>query len=555
MTHEPPHILAERAAAAAAGGEVFAEIDPLDVLMGLADILRPGPMARETHRLLTEVMAVAVGTSEITPAGRDARFNDPAWSENPVYKRVCQSYLLWCEAMRRLVEERAGNHKLHERARFAVSILTSALAPSNVLAGNPEALKHAFDTGGRSLLRGGRNFLRDLSVNGGMPAQVDTTPFKVGKNLAATPGAVVHRADMFELIHYAPSTSEVLERSFLMVPPQINKHYFVDLAPGRSFVEWAVGQGVPFFSVVWRNPRPEHGHWSLEDYLRAILEATDIVREITKQDTLNLFGLCAGGASLGLLLSHLTAIGDERVHATMFAISQLDFSEPSAMSLMTNQRLLRRARHRAQAGDVIDKRDMAKTFAWLRPNDLVWNYVVNNWLMGRDPPAFDVLAWNNDPTALPGRLHADFVELFSRNALAEPNGDSILGTPIDLSAVRLDSYVVAGRTDHITPWKPCYSTTQLLGGESRFVLTSTGHIQTIVNPPGKPRARYHSGSAAPADAEAWLARATEQEGSWWPDWRNWIGERSGKLTPAPTKLGSRRYPPRDPAPGQYVLER
>jgi poly[(R)-3-hydroxyalkanoate] polymerase subunit PhaC len=538
-----------------AAGEMLADLDPLEVARGLADTLRPAAVAREALELLPAAARVAAGRSDVSFPDRDWRFADPAWEANPVYRRVGQAYLLWAQAITRLADRPGLDDGVRERARFAAALLTSAMAPTNVLAGNPAALKHAFDTGGVSLVRGLRNLARDVLRNGGMPAQVDERPFELGGNLAATPGAVVHREEICEVIQYAPATARVRERPLLMIPPEINKHYFVDLAPGRSFVEWAVAEGVQYFTIVWRNPREEHGHWGMDDYLGATLRATDVVREITGIDDLNLFGLCAGGVSLALLLGHLAAVNDTRARSAMLAICMLDFSRSSVMDVMTSERIVRRARARAERGGVLPKEGLAHSFAWLRPNDLVWNYVVNDWLMGKDPPAFDVLAWNNDPTALSRQLHADLVELFSRNALAQPGAAKALGTPVDLGAVTCDSYVVAGRTDHITPWRPGYASTRLLGGESEFVLTSTGHIQSIVNPPGKARARFHAGRALDPDPDAWLRDAREHEGSWWPHWREWILARSGREVPAPTTLGGDRHPPGEPAPGRYVRER
>jgi polyhydroxyalkanoate synthase len=551
---QPDKSVVERAPAAAIGGELLADMDPVQLLEGLRDVLRPELLARESVALMPELMKVWFGTSDVAPAKGDWRFADPVWSENPMYRRVAQGYLLWSDAMRRLVDEAGLDWKGCERARFALTLLTTASAPTNFLYGNPAVLKRAFETGGLSLLRGTRNFIDDLIKNGGMPSQVDTRSFRMGENLAATPGAVVYRDEICEVLQYTPSTPTVRSRPFVMFPPEINKYYFMDLAPGRSFTEYAVAQGIPYFTVVWRNPRPEHGRWGVEDYVNAQLQALEVACDVTGSDDVNVFGLCAGGLTTALMLGHMAARGDRRVNSATFAVTMLDFGQPSTLGMMANERMLAQAVERAERGEVLDRLSVARGFAWLRPNDLVWNYYVSNWLMGNDPPSFDILAWNNDGTGLPGRLNADLLGIFFHNSLAKPGAITLLGTPIDLGKVTCDSYVVAGVTDHITPWVPCYSTTQLLGGASEFVLTSTGHIQTLVNPPGKLRASYFTGPKPGDDPETWRKQATEYQGSWWPQWKEWISARSGDERRAPKKLGSRRFPAGDPAPGRYVRE-
>jgi polyhydroxyalkanoate synthase subunit PhaC len=551
---EPEESVFERAAAAAMGGEIIGDPDPVQLLEGLRDVLQTEAVTRESLALIPELVKVWWGTSEVTLPKGDWRFADPTWNENPMYHRMAQAYVLWTGALQRALDAADLDWKRRERARFALMLLTAAWAPTNFLYGNPAALRRAFETGGWSLLRGLRNLLDDLIKNGGMPSQVDTSAFRVGENLAATPGAVVYRDEICEVLQYAPSTPTVRSRPFIMIPPEVNKYYFMDLAPGRSFTEYAVAQGVPYFTVVWRNPRPEHGHWGVEDYVKAQLQAIEIACDVTGSPDVSVFGLCAGGLTTALMLGHMAATGDRRVNSATFAVTMLEFDEPSTLAMMANERVLAQAAERAQRGEILDRLSVGRGFAWLRPNDLVWNYYVSNWLMGNAPPSFDILAWNNDGTGLPGQLNADLLGIFLRNTLAKPGAVTLLGTPIDLGAVTCDAYVVAGMTDHITPWIPCYATTRLLGGPSEFVLTSTGHIQTLVNPPGKPRASYFAGPKPVADAETWLKEATEHPGSWWPHWKEWILARSGDDRPAPTALGSSRFPAGEPAPGRYVHE-
>lgn len=537
------------------GADALGRVDPYGLVGALRDIANPWLLAREALPLLVEWARIAAGIGDRQLPEKDHRFSDPTWRDNPLYNRWAQAYLAWCETVDRLLDDADLDEGERSRARYATNMLTALTAPSNLLPGNPAALKRAFETGGASLLRGARNFVSDLISNRGMPTQVDTSGFIVGENLAATPGAVVHREEMFELLQYAPTTSTVYSRPLLMVPPEVNKHYFLDLAPGRSMVEYTIAQGISFFTIVWRNPRPEHGGWAMDDYVAAQLRALDIVREISGTDDVNVLGACAGGLTTALMLGYLAATGRSGVHAAAFMITMIDTSEPSLIQALSTDRVRGTLNEDATAKRIYDQKTMATNFAWMRPNDLIFNYVVNNWLMGSDPPAFDILAWNADSTNLAAAFDRDLIELYVTNAAATPGALTVLDTPIDLSKVDCDNYIVAGKTDHITPWKPCYLTSHLLGGTSEVVVTSTGHIQTIVNPPGKPRASFHAGPATGPDADAWLAGATRHEGSWWPHWAQWLTARSGEPKRARRTLGSRAHPAGDPAPGRYVLEK
>jgi polyhydroxyalkanoate synthase subunit PhaC len=547
----------DRLGAVVGGGEPVGTGDPMRLLDGLADLMEPKALATESAAVATEWLRIMLGRSDVELPPKDKRFADPAWSDNFVYHRWAQAYLAWSEAVERLAAtpRLKAEWKREARARFTAALVTSALAPTNLLPGNPAALKRAFDTAGLSLLRGARNALRDITTNGGMPSQVDSSSFEVGENLAATPGSVIHREEIFELIEYRPTTARVGSRPLLMIPPQVNKYYFLDLAPGRSLVEYLVGRGIHYFTIVWRNAREEHGHWGLEDYVEAQQRAVDVVRDVSGSDEVNLLGACAGGLTTALMLGHLAADGGtDGVTSATFAISMVDSRHPNGLTMMTTDRMQRSLSRDAAEGKVYDRQDLARTFAWMRPNDLVFNYVVNNWLMGNDPPAFDILAWNNDGTNLPARFDREMLDLYAHNRAAEPGSLDVLGTPIDLRRVDVDSFVIAGLTDHITPWMPCYMTSQLFRRPGEVVVTSTGHIQTMVNPPGKPRAKYFAGPEPGPDPEAWLAAADTHEGSWWPRYADWLLERSGPDREAPSKPGNRRYRPLEPAPGLYVRE-
>ena len=375
-----------------------------------------------------------------------------------------------------------------------------------------------------------------------------------GETVACTPGAVVLRTPVCEVLQYAPATERVLERPLLLVPPQINKYYFLDLAPGRSFID-AVGQGLQVFCLSWRNPTGEHRDWDLDTYAAAVLEAIDAAREVTGSHDVNLLGFCAGGITSSTVLSHLAAEDDDRVRSAAFAVTLLDFRERAMIGMFQSQRLTAFSRWNTRRTGTLDGHALARTFAWLRPDDLVFNYVVNNWLLGNDPPAFDILAWNADSARLPTALHEQFLQIFNHNLLDEPGGLTVLGNPVDLSKVTCDSFVTGALTDHLTPWTGCYRATQMLGGESEFVLSSSGHIQSLVNPVGNPKMRYFTGPPPDADAEAWRAQARPHTGSWWERWAEWTIARSGQERPAPEWLGSGAHPARDPAPGIYVHTR
>ena len=529
--------------------------DRLGAWSALADIGEPRALAAESVRVAAELTRVALGVSDVEPSPRDKRFSDPAWSENLLYRRWAQAYLVWAAGVERLATRPRDDWRRESRALSAATKIVDAAAPSNLLVGNPAALKRAFDTGGASLVRGWRNAARDLLRHGGMPEQVDRRPFTVGENLAATPGAVVHREEMFELLEYRPATAKVRAQPLLMIPPQVNKHYFLDLAPGRSMTEYLISRGIHYFTLVWRNPRPEHGHWGIDDHVSAQLRAMDIVRQIAGADRIHLLGACAGGLTGALMLGHLAARGEsDAVGTATFAISMVDSRIPNPLSAIATDRALHTIAADAEKGVVYDADRVARAFAWMRPKDLVYNYVVNNWLLGDDPPAFDILAWNNDGANLASAFYSEMLEIYANNSAAIPGELEVLGERIDLGKVECDSFIIAGMNDHITPWGSGYMTSRLLGGETEIIVTTTGHIQTMVNPPGKPRARYFAGRADGPDPEAWRARAEAHEGSWWPRYADWLLARSGELRDAPRRPGNHDHVALGPAPGRYVLE-
>ena len=401
----------------------------------LRALARTPALIDRTGSLAAEVAAALAGTSTLDPVKGDKRFADPAWSSNPVYRRIGQAYLVVERAINEAVESADVDWRTRERARFAAGILASALAPTNTLAGNPTALKHAFDTGGMSLVRGARNLMSDLRHNRGMPRQVDSSPFQVGENVGATPGQVVFRNEVLEIIQYTPTTPEVQSVPLLVVWSVINRYYVLDLARDRSFIEYALGQGIQVFVTSWRNPSQEHGDWNLDTYAQALLDALDAVREISGSEKVGTVGLCAGGQLLAATMAHLEGIGDDRIAYAGFGVSQIDMSVPNVAGLALHPALNGAARVATEAAGVVDGRAIASIFSWLRPNELVWNQWVNNYLMGSAPPQFDILAWNNDTTRVSGALQRDMLEIALNNHLATPGGLTVLGTPVDLGRV------------------------------------------------------------------------------------------------------------------------
>lgn len=534
----------------------WAELFDAAKRVGKMVALDPRTILKRQLALASELGRVALGNSAVRPDPKDRRFKHEIWQKNPVYKRVMQSYLAWRESMNDLLDSADATDADKERARFVLALLTEAVAPTNTLFGNPGAIHNAFKTRGRSVLKGMTNMLDDLMNNGGMPRQVDQSLFSVGGNLALTPGAVVYRDEVFELIQYAPATEQVWSRPVLVVPPQINKYYVLDIAPGRSFAQYATEHGVTLFTISWRNPTAAQRDWGLETYLSACLSAISVICEISGSPDINLIAACAGGFTSATLLGHMAAIEDRRVASATFLVTVLDTRAPTLMSQFASHSAVDAAKARSARKGVLDGRDMARVFAWLRPNDLVWSFFANNWVMGNDPPAFDVLYWNADSTRLTAAFHADMLDVFWDNPLVEPGGIEVLGTPVDMSQVSCDTYVVAGITDHITPWKACYQSREVLSGsDMTFVLSSSGHIQALVNPPDNDRARYFTDGDLSVDAEGWLMSATEQSGSWWAHWHAWLAERGGERIPAPTQLGSAAHPAGDAAPGRYVHQR
>ncbi|VXB05155.1 class II poly(R)-hydroxyalkanoic acid synthase [Pseudomonas sp. 8O] len=515
---------------------------------------QPFHSAKHVAHFGLELKNVMLGQSALTPEDGDRRFTDPAWSQNPLYRRYLQSYLAWRKELHDWIEHSSLSEQDASRGHFVINLMTEAMAPSNSMA-NPAAVKRFFETGGKSLLDGLSHLAKDMVHNGGMPSQVNMEAFEVGKNLATTDGAVVFRNDVLELIQYKPITESVHERPLLVVPPQINKFYIFDLSPDKSLARFLLRSQVQTFVVSWRNPTKAQREWGLSTYIEALKEAIDVICAITGSKDVNMLGACSGGLTTASLLGHYAALGQQKVNALTLLVSVLDTQLDTQVALFADEKTLEAAKRRSYQAGVLEGSDMAKVFAWMRPNDLIWNYWVNNYLLGNEPPVFDILYWNNDTTRLPAALHGEFIDMFQTNPLTRPGALEVCGTPIDLKQVTCDFFVVAGTTDHITPWDSCYKSAHLFGGKCEFVLSNSGHIQSILNPPGNPKARYMTNSEMPLDPKAWQESSTKHADSWWLHWQTWLAERSGETKNAPRALGNKKFPAGEAAPGTYVHER
>jgi polyhydroxyalkanoate synthase len=516
---------------------------------------RPGLVAGRGRQLAGELARIAVGRSQVQPSRRDRRFADPAWTGNPLLRRTMQAYLATAESAQGVVARADLDDKDAERVGFVLTNLIDALAPSNNPLLNPAALKAALDTGGGSALAGLRNFVTDMASAPRVPTMVEPDAYQVGVDLAVTPGSVILRTPVFELIQYRPTTTMVRQIPLVIVPPVINKFYVMDLAPDRSMVEYLVGQGLQVFMMSWRNPDARYASWDLGTYGQAILEAMDAAERIAGSEQTVLAGACSGGIIAAMVAAHLAQAGQQdRIAAFTLLVTVLDQARAGLASAVIDERTARLAAASSRARGYLDGRSLAEVFAWLRPNDLIWNYWVNDYLLGKKPPRFDILFWNADTTRMTAGLHQDFLQLGAANALVKPGGATMLGSPVDLAAIDRDAYIVAGITDHICPWQSCYRSTQLLGGRQRFVLSTSGHVAAMVNPPGNEKARYQLAKQCPEDPQEWLRQAETCHGSWWPDYASWLAERCGDEKAAPGELGGGGLAPVCDAPGTYVYD-
>jgi polyhydroxyalkanoate synthase subunit PhaC len=565
-----PREIAERAAnVLGPESDLFEHVDAVGFGDALGRALRasmsdPLVPAQPVAQLLGDLMRIPLVASarwmgqDLEPPvpvnPKDRRFADPAWSDNPAFYALRLTYLAGCRFAREVVSSAELDPDVARKAEMATDLVLDAIAPTNFLFTNPAALKRAFDTAGMSLAKGARNFLDDLVHNEGRPRQVDTSGFEVGRNLAITPSKVVYRNDLMELLQYEPQTEQVHASPLLCSPPWINKYYVMDLAPGRSFIEWAVQHGRTVFAISYKNPGKELAGVTMDDYLlHGPHTAIDVIQEITGAETVDIVGLCLGGALTAITDAYLRQAGDTRIGTLTLLNTMLDYAQPGALATFTDRRTVERLERRMRREGGLAGASMAGTFDMLRANDLIFNYVVSNWLMGQDPPAFDILAWNADSTRMPAEMHGFYLRNFYIENKLAAGALEIAGRTIDLSAIKSPTYVVSAINDHIVPWRSSYKTTSLVSGPVRFVLSSGGHIAGIVNPPG-PKAWYQvaeTEASLPPTGEEWRRVAERRSGSWWEDWARWSAENSGPMEDPP-QIGSAKHPVLGDGPGSYV---
>ncbi len=486
------------------------------------------------------------------PAARDKRFASDAWSGNPVAAYSAALYLLNARALLGLAEAAEADEKTRARLRFAVEQWMAASAPSNFMALNAEAQRKAIETRGESIAKGVQNLLKDIQQ--GHVSMTDESVFDVGRNVATTEGAVVFENELFQLIEYKPLTAKVHERPFLLVPPCINKFYILDLQPENSLVRYLVEQGHRTFLVSWRNPDAAMADVTWDDYVGdGALKAIEVVREIAAVPQINALGFCVGGTILGTALAVLAARGEQPVASATLLTAFLDFSETGVLDVFIDEAFVRFREMQLGQGGILKGQELASTFSFLRPNDLVWNYVVGNYLKGETPPPFDLLYWNSDSTNLPGPMYAWYLRnTYFENNLVKPGKCVVCGEKVDLRKVDIPVYIYGSREDHIVPIAGAYASTRHLPGKKRFVMGASGHIAGVINPPAKNKRSYWTGDKLPKTFDEWLAGAREHAGSWWPDWAAWLKPHAGKQVAAPKRYGNARYQPIEPAPGRYV---
>jgi len=507
----------------------------------------------EQARLLQSALGDAAGDGSSDRA--DHRFSSPEWKRNPWFDYLRRSYLINSKFVADWVDALPTEPVMKERLRFLTRQVADAMSPSNFIATNPDALKLALETQGESLARGVRQLIDD--VHKGRISTTDESKFEVGRNIAVTEGAVVFENELIQLIQYKPLGDTVFKRPLVMIPPCINKYYILDLQPHNSMVRFAVEQGHTVFMVSWRNVTEEQGTLTWDDYVeKGPLKALEVARAISGVEKVNALGFCVGGTLLGVALAVAAARGESGVESATFLASMLDFSDTGEISLFVDESIVAYREATIGRGGILPSRDLSIAFSSLRANDLVWSYVVNNYLKGKSPEAFDLLYWNADSTNLPGPMYCWYLRYtYLENKLRVPGATSVLGVPVDFGKIDLPAYVLATREDHIVPWRTAYQTTELIKGDTRFVLGASGHIAGVINPASKNKRSYWTGENLSANADGWLSQAAEKPGSWWNDWSEWLERRAGGRIKAHSRLGNAEFKPLEPAPGSYVRHR
>jgi|TARA_R110000850_G_scaffold190433_1_gene316451 polyhydroxyalkanoate synthase len=501
---------------------------------------------------------LAQAQSGSLPVPKDRRFSSSAWQAHPNFLFLAHAHLLATQTMQRMIDAADLPEDQRERLKFSAMQWLDAVAPSNYLATNPDVQQTLLETKGMSLLQGMTNFLEDMQK--GRMSQTDESRFEVGVNLAVTPGQVIYENTLFQLIQYAPQTAQVYKTPLLMVPPCINKYYILDLQPDNSFVQYAVEQGFTVFMISWRNPQPadtdgiDKATWA--DYLQhGVLQAIDVVRDISGEEKINALGFCVGGTLLASALAVARARGENPVNSLSLLTTFLDFADTGILDIFVDDAHVAYRELQLAQGGLMSARELASTFSFLRPNELVWNYVVSNYLKGQSPPAFDLLYWNADGTNLPGPFFAWYLRhTYLENSLVQPGKVTVDGTPVDLGKVDMPVYLYGSREDHIVPWRSAYASAKWLPNTQRFVLGASGHIAGVVNPPARQKRSYWTADLPqkPGDPQQWFDQAKEHPGSWWPDWSDWLASHSGVRKRATKRMGNARHRPVEAAPGRYV---
>lgn len=553
----------KRTVESALGQNVMGDFLPSD-LYGTAGELwlraaqQPMALAKATFGFWGEMAKVMTGAGEArAPEAGDRRFGDKAYTENPFYSRLLQTYLAWRSSLKGFADEA----NLTDKERFLLDQMVEASAPTNTLLGNPAALRTAVETKGGSLVKGVKNLAGDIKKRRPIPSQVDENAFTVGENLAVSPGSVVLRTEMFELIQYRAQTEQVHERPILIVPSIVNKFYIFDIAPGRSIIEYYVKNGHTVFMLAWRNPQKRHDRWGIPDYQDAIEAGVDAATAITGSKDVNMWAVCGAGPVAVSLIGYFAKKKTRKVNSLLLVVSPLDTKAMAQAPSLTpfaepENETMRNIVRKVSRNKRISANEFTLLFAMLRPNDLIWNYWVSNYLMGQTPSAFDVLYWNGDGTGMTAQFNHDFSGFVEENPFVTDGAMKVRDTAIaPVSNLDIDSYVLGAATDHLCVWQSVYRSSQLLGERSQFVLGNSGHIQTIVCPPTNQKASFFTNEAQPETADEWLKTATKHPGSWWDHGVAWTSARAGEMVPAPKAEGNAEFPPLCTAPGTYVHER
>ncbi|MFN0301823.1 MAG: class I poly(R)-hydroxyalkanoic acid synthase [Burkholderiales bacterium] len=524
----------------------------------IANVTSAAELQREAFKSITDFwthFAAQPGSGGVTSASsvNDRRFANEAWANDPRFDLVRRAYLAYSSFLEGTVEQTNADERTKGQLRFGVRQFLDAMSPSNFLATNPEATQLAIESGGKSLAEGMALYFQDLAK--GRVSMTDENAFAIGKNLAMTPGAVVYENEMIQLIQYAPTTNAVFERPLIIIPPCVNKFYILDLQPENSFIRHAIAEGHTVFVVSWRQITADLGHLTWDDYLsEGVMRAIDAARAITGESRVNALGFCVGGTLLASALAVMATRGEDKIASLTLLTTLLDFTDTGELGLLVSEEAVAAREASIGSGGILPGKEMAFTFSALRANDLIWQYVTNSYLKGKAPPAFDLLYWNADSTNLPGPMVTWFLRnAYLENKLAKAGKTIQCDIPMDFAAVHAPTYVYASRDDHIVPWKTAYQSTRLLGGETIFLLGASGHIAGVINPPAKGKRNYWVDGATSEDPEEWLSTASSMPGSWWPHWYQWLAPHSGAHRRARTRLGSKKYPTIEPAPGRYVL--